>query len=276
MLTKNIFILVFVVFIVVVLAIVFLNNKSINNITNQSNHSILSNTSIHVLTFTQQRWSGLGLSPNGNIRILMINGTFTVPSCYKNDSSTITNQGVSTWLGIGGNGATLFQAGVICSINKNRSVYMPFYEVLNTTAQHINPATPLNEFITINQGDIVNMQLKLLNKTSNLWRLTLHDFTTQKTLYINFTNFSTNRLGNNVEWIAESLESNNSTFLSPFSPITFSNMRFEACGASCVNYSFEQATQNNIYAVDEYVINQTGVKTEISYFSGDRFIINYK
>ncbi|MEM3504525.1 MAG: G1 family glutamic endopeptidase [Nitrososphaeria archaeon] len=261
---------------IVVLAIVFLNNKSVSNITNQSNRSMLLNTSINVLTFTQQRWGGLGLSPKGNIRVQMINGTFTVPTCYKNDNSTIADQGVSTWLGIGGNGTTLFQAGVICSINKSGSVYIPFYEVLNTTAEHNNPATLLNKFILINQGDIINVQLKLLNRTSNLWCLTLHDLTTQKTLHINFTDFPTSRLGNHVEWIAESLESNNVTFLSPFSPITFSNMSFEACNVSCVNYSFERATQNNTYVVDEYVINHTGVKTEISYFSGSKFIITYK
>lgn len=234
------------------------------------------NSSISVEAITQQRWAGLGLAPKNNNKIFMVNGTFTVPTCYRNNNSLITVQGVSTWLGIGGNGTTLFQAGVICSNNGSIQNDLPFYEVLNTTAQHNNPATLLNDFITISKGNLVNIKLELLNYSDNLWRLTIHDFTTQNTLYINFTNFHTRELGNHVEWIAESLEANNTTFLSPFSPITFSNMSFESCNTSCANHSFEQISQNNTYTIYEYFINQSRIKTNVSYFSNNKFVINYK
>lgn len=157
-------------------------------------------------------WAGYVEETSG---VDSISGTWTVPAV---DPSAGTSAS-SVWVGIGGsNSDDLIQAGTEQDVERGRTVYYAWYEMLPDESKQVR--------MDVQPGD--QMSVSIYEDARNHWIIALSDDTTGEALQLSFNYRSNNA---SAEWIVEAPTAVNSrtgaqhqVTLANFGSVHFSNM----------------------------------------------------
>ncbi len=222
------------------------------------------NVLLSTVISSTSNWSGYtvqGAGFNG------VSATFNVGSLTNNQPS-ICNYGtygqlsqycaMSEWIGIdGSNNTNLIQAGVAETpiIGTNTFAIQPWWEILPAPETNISS-------IVASIGDNISVSISETT-TPNLWQINIVDNT-------NGESFSTDQWyygqATSAEWIVEAPQSSTSQLtLSPYTPITFSNIR----------YGLASTGGTNALITDVMVQNGVTVSAPSTITSNNSFTVAY-
>jgi hypothetical protein len=159
-------------------------------------------------------WGGYGVSSNvlfPQAVVSSVSGSWTVPAVTITGSDTFS----AAWIGIGGQtDSTLIQVGTEHDSIGGQAAYNLWYEML--------PADSISiPNINVSPGDEISASIILLNTSTNIWQISIHDVTTGKGFSQNFA-YNSTRL--TAEWIIERPTVNNQlSILANFGTVTFTN-----------------------------------------------------
>jgi len=141
--------------------------------------------------------------------VTRINASWTVPTVSVSTGGSFC----AAWIGVGGQfDDTLIQAGTEQDSTNGRGIYSAWYELLP------NSAVPIDS-LSVSPGDNITASISLLDLTTNMWSIEIHDVTKVQSFQKSVTYVSSML---SADWIVERPTVNNRVrTLADFGEITF-------------------------------------------------------
>jgi len=157
-------------------------------------------------------WSGYTVASDLNYpqpSVTSVNGSWTVPTV----NVSLRDSFSAAWIGIGGQfDGTLIQAGTEQDSTNGQGTYSAWYELLNGNAVTIDS-------LSVMPGDRITASISLLDPTTSIWSIEIHDVTNEQSFQKNIF-YDSSMLS--AEWIVERPTINNRVMtLADFGQVTF-------------------------------------------------------
>jgi hypothetical protein len=206
-------------------------------------------------------WSGYTVASDLNYpqpSVTSVNGSWTVPTA----DVSLSNSFSAAWIGIGGQfDGTLIQAGTEQDSTNGQGTYSAWYELLNFTVVTIDS-------LSVVPGDRIAASISLLDPTTSIWSIEIHDVTNERSFQKNVI-YDSSMLS--AEWIVERPTINNRLMtLADFGQVTFTG-----CTATMSSTVGTVSSFPHLQIIMYNRQNTQLVSVSPLTFNGSSFTVNY-